>query len=408
MVNKDKKISELYRKLLQGLSVSELINDMSILVQRSLVLSDLSFRVLAYSTAYPVTDPLWLGNIKRGFCVYEFISEIQKLVPNLTQKKTTDTFSVECDFSAEYKLVSPVIYKDQMIAYLLLLDNGKGIDEDFSEILQHFSSMMTFALQQSPSFHRLFENMVENIIDELFETGDTTVAKNRLDAAGIALPENFYCLSCTISNTSPLNIKYARRTLRQLFDGCILSVQENHVLCLVESTALQRVDLEYNAALKKVISCIGVSPLLSDISNLLRGYNLAERSCKIHEILLKTGNPKYSTEQFVRKYEDYQFHNLLLACPDPAILKDNIHPAIFTLAQYDLKNNSILLKTLRCFLEHNQSIADTAHVLYTHRNTISYRLNRIQELTSINYENYSERFKLECSFIIYDLLEIIQ
>ena len=46
--------------------------------------------------------------------------------------------------------------------------------------------------------------------------------------------------------------------------------------------------------------------------------------------------------------------------------------------------NKELIETLRTFLEKDMSITDTARALYIHRNTLTYRLDRITELTGYN------------------------
>ena len=46
--------------------------------------------------------------------------------------------------------------------------------------------------------------------------------------------------------------------------------------------------------------------------------------------------------------------------------------------------NKELLDTLRVFLEKDMSVADSARALYIHRNTLTYRLDRITEITGYN------------------------
>lgn len=191
MTNKENEIIELYNNVLNGIEIDKLINDMSILLERSIVLCDSSFRIITYSTDFPVTDSIWEKNVLRGFCSYEFIMEIKKLVPNLFQVHTTDPFLVHCDASQEQKLVCPVIYNNQMIAYLLLLDNQKGIPDYARTCIQNFSHMVTFSLKQLPNFHYLLGDMMDNILDEFMETGDIKTARGRIEAAGVSLHHPF-------------------------------------------------------------------------------------------------------------------------------------------------------------------------------------------------------------------------
>lgn len=74
------------------------------------------------------------------------------------------------------------------------------------------------------------------------------------------------------------------------------------------------------------------------------------------------------------------------------------HPAVAALRQYDRDNHAELLHTLRCYLEHEQNTQKTAQALYIHRNSLLYRLERIQQLTAVDLSSPEERLRLSLSF----------
>lgn len=55
------------------------------------------------------------------------------------------------------------------------------------------------------------------------------------------------------------------------------------------------------------------------------------------------------------------------------------HPAIIQLIQYDRENNSNSLETLQVYIENERNITKTALELHIHRNTLIYRINRIED-----------------------------
>ena len=69
----------------------------------------------------------------------------------------------------------------------------------------------------------------------------------------------------------------------------------------------------------------------------------------------------------------------VLALRNPMIMRQLHDEYIRPLSTYDF-----LEETLRCFLETDQSIAKTALRLRVHKNTVIYRVRRIQELTGLD------------------------
>lgn len=73
-------------------------------------------------------------------------------------------------------------------------------------------------------------------------------------------------------------------------------------------------------------------------------------------------------------------------------ISQNVEKSIFAdqrlvmLKDYDKKNNTELLKTILYYLKYSQNAIKTAKEMYVHRNTIRYRLQKIEEITHIHFE----------------------
>lgn len=73
------------------------------------------------------------------------------------------------------------------------------------------------------------------------------------------------------------------------------------------------------------------------------------------------------------------------------------HPLAIFLEQYDQRHNTKLGKTLYLYLVNERSIKKTAEQLFIHRNTVLYRLKKIEELYAVNLESVEERMYLMIS-----------
>lgn len=85
-------------------------------------------------------------------------------------------------------------------------------------------------------------------------------------------------------------------------------------------------------------------------------------------------------------YDQLGFYNLLLHINDDKILKAYYRQILGTLLDYDKENKTDLIKTLKTFIKANGHILETSKLLFVHRNTVKYRIKRIEELTGKNLE----------------------
>lgn len=79
-------------------------------------------------------------------------------------------------------------------------------------------------------------------------------------------------------------------------------------------------------------------------------------------------------------YEKLGLLRLILKISDKSFLKAYMTEKIGALITYDVKHESNLTETLFYYILSGASPAETAKIMYTHRNTVNYRINKIREL----------------------------
>ena len=73
------------------------------------------------------------------------------------------------------------------------------------------------------------------------------------------------------------------------------------------------------------------------------------------------------------------------------------------LAEYDQQNRGSLVKTVEAYFSHHGNISQTAESLFVHRNTLLYRMERIQELTQLQLDQANMRLTLHLALKLWQL-----
>lgn len=97
-------------------------------------------------------------------------------------------------------------------------------------------------------------------------------------------------------------------------------------------------------------------------------------------------------------------YKLLLAIDDREILEDYVQKSIGALLEYDRTNTSALTPVLQSYLAHSGSLQQTADELFVHRNTVSYRLNRIAQILDCDLSDFRTREQLSLGIKAHELL----
>ena len=141
---------------------------------------------------------------------------------------------------------------------------------------------------------------------------------------------------------------------------------------------------------------IGSGPEGLPASKLSRSYQLALKSARLAERLGKG----------YMFYEETDVYGLLAEIPHESVLKNFYNRHFQPLIEYDRHHNTDYAMFLREYVMAGFSIKELAKNTFLHRNTVYYKLEKIQEIMGDNYDLnlWKEKMDLVLCMYIEDLL----
>ena len=179
--------------------------------------------------------------------------------------------------------------------------------------------------------------------------------------------------------------------------ACILSVLRQKQLILLICYDDIRESHKIYAWLREKLSplgaAIGLSRIFSDLNGFAHQTELASSAFSI-------GTDHHCSDclYFYTRLTSLTLFDTLPTSAIQRYVKDS-SPAVLLEGGY-----AELYRTLRCFLRHQSSYVDTAQELFIHKNTLLYRLSKIQTLTGIDFSSPEEIWAAVCAFQALDYL----
>ncbi len=135
---------------------------------------------------------------------------------------------------------------------------------------------------------------------------------------------------------------------------------------------------------------VGIGSKCKDISRLSVSYRRAKAAVQM----------AMTQKRQVVKFDDCGLYRLLYMVEDTGVLQEIETECLAALEEYDRKYNAGYVETLQSYLKHNGSIRAVAEELYTHRNTVLYRLGNIRKVLGNELKTPEERLPYQMAFYI--------
>ena len=150
---------------------------------------------------------------------------------------------------------------------------------------------------------------------------------------------------------------------------------------------------------------IGIGKSVEGYQRLKESYYEASQAIKYIEIIRQVTGDKNKS---VVHYSNLGFFQIFGKVDDMTELERCIPETLKKLYLYDDEHKGELITTLQMYLRNNQSIKKTASAMFVHYRTISYRLEKIKQISGINFDDANEVLAVSNGLIIYKMLKEIE
>lgn len=407
--------TQIYRQLTQISSrnegMPELINTMARLTNKAVIIQDKRLRVL-YSTVQPQFVAYWDD-------IEQFLRKVDNLPVEFQDRHKVADIEQQVQLQSLptpglARYVAPVVTNNIGRGFLSVIGRDTDLDDIDSLVAEHGAAACGIEMAKAKAISDTEKRLRGTFLDRLL-IGDVShqeaVRQGERFEHDMTLTHIAIVLSWRGDKTP------STRRLETLVNTIIHSnkaealvwqrEREEEVLVFhatdskdpidTSITLAQSFSTEIHKQYPQNRVAIGLGQPARDISAWRTSYRDAVQALELAE-RLQTDAPLY--------IGDLGVYQLILSLNDREKLLAFTEKTLGPLLEYDMRQHADLVKTLEAFFTCHGNLSQTAEMLIVHRNTLLYRMNRINEIAEIDLNRPETRLALHLAITIRRLLTL--
>ena len=380
-------------------SLQELLDTARRIVGNPLILADLTCHVLAMTEDESVADPRWI-EITRERTVPSNILNI-----GLYQSALRSDAPVMTTDSTGLSTVRCAVGQDgRLVGYLMSPCYNSAPTQEHLDLIRLLGDLCMLRMQKDLHYGEYPENMLEFFLADLLE-GVITDEQRILDRSrffhwNLQTPYRVMTIRPAGSGMAAggdyLTLDRHRDALHRLFPDATVFLYGCQIKMITPVYDHSTKDSMILHDLREICSGRGLIAGVSQSSRRLR--NLSSRNQQAMKALEMGTLLRGTGPLFL--YDSYSIYHCLEICASRMDLVQLCHSAVLRLESYDRKNGTELLGSLHAYLSCHRNLSEAAAALFVHRNTLSKRLEKINDLIHVDFSDAETVFHLMFSYRI--------
>ena len=351
-------------------------------------ISDLAHTILAYTKCVVVSNPLWEETVVQAHLERNTLRQDREVGSvHLLSTESHWPVLVTDDYIPYPRIIKTLSSEGQAVGVMVLTSYLQPFGDHDRELVELISSFAVPCLMReryhiSPN-NRAVENYFIKLLDGAVFSRERVI--KRLDVLGYALRPYTYVLTvCAKDGTGGQDSKDLTAIIAELaatLRGCVF-LYNSTLVCLY---GCDHAISDWPSQVPGLGECLERNDLIAGVSRQVSGLE------RLREYYLQAQEILELGRRLERRYACYPYDNLSSFLLLDRLPRESLdlycHQQIQELGAYDLTHNTELCITLQVYLEQAKSLARTADILFIHRNTVRYRINRCMELLGNRLED---------------------
>ena len=270
---------------------------------------------------------------------------------------------------------------------------------DKAELLGDIAYALALEMQKN-SFYVLnrgtyFNSLFTELLDSAVPPG-TKEFGERLHSFGYELKslKRIYYVDLHQERFGEFELMSLADKLHDLIRNSIYTVREDAILFL---SSMDHVETEEENNLDALDRALGSSRIRAGISVIFTDVETVQIHIREARGAIETGMT-VDPQKNVFRFEDYQILDLVRCATQSVYLGSYYYPPLMELLAYDHQKGTHLTKTLRAYLKNPTQTDEVCAGLFIHRNTLYYRLEKINSIMNVDIRDGEVIARIEMTF----------
>lgn len=385
--------------IMYGKGLDAIVDAMAKELNINITIIDMSGKIITHSHPFTLNDSLWIESIERGFCPPFFIKHIYNVSAQHGDEQNDGPLLRHCKDNQLYYLAKRIRINGELYGYVFMLQKEENFSTYCEDVLSYISYAATEFMMKNINADSVKNGLYDNLLIDIFRGIPSEQVNARIYAGEMKFPSRM-CIAA-VKPRFFQGTNYVKddmpRTLRQMFPR-ERYVYYNKMMVILfglsdDAPALAEEDMSKLLSLCEHEHLIcGVSNPFSTVTSMNYYYEQAVKAIELNGLLNLPEN--------LYEYKNVALYDLINNVAQSRKVGFYCHPALLQLMEYDKQNGSQLYETLGCLARNGFNSAATATEMFLHRNTLSYRKQKIAAMTGIDLDDFNTQFMLKYSYMI--------
>ncbi|GAC1356663.1 MAG: PucR family transcriptional regulator [Ktedonobacteraceae bacterium] len=322
------------------------------------------------------------------------------------------------------RVVEPILIRHEIVGYLSLIGDESTFDYAERLVLNHatpiFAIEFARARERSEVESRYHVEAFMNVLQGHYQQADEILARVRHLGYDLTGPQSVVIFEASPNEEDAGLVQWVRRVRDEMvraWPTCWLVSDSQRITALVpvvlhegedrqgenevEQTLVSRIERLYTRLHQSrgnvplpLFSC-GIGRSAENVQGIPQSFREAQRAVEIGRRLFGEGK--------IHSFARLGIYRLLFYLDGQSELTNFYQEMLGSLLDYDARHDGTYVKTLECYFQYNGNLSQTARTMHFHRNSLIYRLERIEEILGRSLEDAELRLSLQIALKIHHL-----
>ena len=406
---------QLYTAVSKRKSIQELL-DLSVpFIPNHIQITDSTFMKIASTSSIPCDDPLCVRLAEYGYHPEETVEAFRKNNLYNVWDKAADIYYDPDTHVSKYPTLHRIFKKrDVYYAHSVMTCNNApvtpGLQDKYRILMDAVGAVIEQKWDGKSSTAHVYDAFFANLLEG--KISNNNEIRERAAYLGFPSSGRFRIMCIEPRNNESVISDLMMSEFSADFPRFKLLYYKNNIVAAVHSESVnediypESYDKLFSDFLDKYNADCGISLPIYSLSDISYGFRQVQLALKYRCL---PNDEAYNKEKqagsSIHRFEDllpYIFTGEGQNAKDLWYHSDH-HHKMYKLWQQDKQHGTDFFKLLRIYIENERRITDTAAVMNLHRNSLPYRINRMQDILGMDLSNPAVRKQISYCFILLDL-----